>query len=246
MRAIDGLVNVDFGDQAKQPEYMVRVKEDYFKGGDDFFRSPELEELLEGMDANGVEKAILMTNVRATSEARGLRFVEARPDRFALAVGGFNLLRPMKALGALQSFVGDHPVAYAVVGPSFWGDGMYPPSDAVYYPLYTKCCELDLPLCLNTGIPGPPIPAEAQNPIHLDKVCIRFPELRLCMIHGADPWWDTADPADDQVPQPAADDLGMVAQVPAGVVAALHAHARDGPHPLRVGLPSALHGAVPR
>lgn len=23
-------------------------------------------------------------------------------------------------------------------------------------------------------------------------MCIRFPELKLCMIHGADPWWDTA------------------------------------------------------
>ena len=31
MRAIDGLVNVGFGDQSSQPEYMVRVKEDYFK-----------------------------------------------------------------------------------------------------------------------------------------------------------------------------------------------------------------------
>jgi predicted TIM-barrel fold metal-dependent hydrolase len=69
---------------------------------------------------------------------------------------------------------------------------MYPASDAVYYPLYTKCCELDLPLCLNTGIPGPPLPGEAQNPIHLDRVCIRFPELKLCMIHGADPWWEIA------------------------------------------------------
>ena len=68
----------------------------------------------------------------------------------------------------------------------------YPPSDAVYYPLYTKCAELDLPLCLNTGLPGPPIPGEVQNPIHLDRVCVRFPELRLCMIHGADPWWDVA------------------------------------------------------
>ena len=64
---------------------------------------------------------------------------------------------------------------------------MYPPTDPVYYPLYTKCCELDLPLCMNTGIPGPPIPGEVQNPIYLDRVCIRFPELRLCMIHGADP-----------------------------------------------------------
>ena len=89
-------------------------------------------------------------------------------------------------------FRSDNPVAYTMVGPSFWGDGMYPPSDAVYYPLYTKCCELDLALCLNAGIPGPPLPAETQNPIHLDRVCQRFPELRLCMMHGADPWWDTA------------------------------------------------------
>jgi uncharacterized protein len=78
------------------------------------------------------------------------------------------------------------------VGPSFWGDGMYPPSDAVYYPLYAKCAELELPLCINTGLPGPPIPGEVQNPIHLDRVCVRFPELKLCMIHGADPWWDVA------------------------------------------------------
>ena len=189
-RAIDGLVNVDFADK-KTADWMVRVKEDYFKGGDSFFKSPELSELLENMDANGVERAILMSSVNAT-EGRALSFVEARPDRFALAVGGFKLLRPMPTLRALESFVRAHPVAYAVVGPSFWGDGMYAPSDAVYYPLYVKCCELDLPLCLNTGIPGPPLPAEPQNPIHLDRVCIRFPELRLCMIHGADPWWEIA------------------------------------------------------
>jgi uncharacterized protein len=189
-RAIDCLVNVDLGDQP-QPEWMIRVKEDYFKGGESFLSSPELPALLDDMDANGVERAILLTQVKATDD-RAQRFVSARPDRFALGVGGFNLLRPMKTVRALESFVADNPVAYAVVGPSFWGDGMYPPSDAVYYPLYTKCCELDLPLCLNTGIPGPPIPGEAQNPMHLDRVCVRFPELKLCMIHGADPWWDTA------------------------------------------------------
>src|SRR3546814_20820273 len=72
---------------------MVRVKEDYFKGGESFFKSPELNELLEDMDANGVEKAILMTKASATSEDRAVRFAEAAPDRFALAVGGFNLLR---------------------------------------------------------------------------------------------------------------------------------------------------------
>ena len=165
----------------------------------------------------------------AATDDRAQRFVAERPERFALGVGGFNLLRPMKTVRALESFVRDHPVAYATVGPSFWGDGMYPPSDAVYYPLYTKCCELDLPLCMNTGIPGPPIPGEVQNPIHLDRVCVRFPELRLCMIHGADPWWDIAIRLHAQVPEPAADDLGVVAQAPARVAAALHAHPRQGP-----------------
>ena len=189
-RVIDGLMNVDMGDR-KQPDWMVRVKEDYFKAGESFFKSPELSELIDDMDAHGVERAVLMAGVDAT-ESRALKFAEARPDRFALAAGGFNLLKPMPTVRALESFVRGYPVAYAVVGPSFWGDGMYPPTDAVYFPLYTKCCELDLALCMNTGIPGPPVPAEPQNPIHLDRVCYRFPELKLCMIHGADPWWDTA------------------------------------------------------
>ena len=189
-RALDCLVNVDLGDK-KPPEWMIRVKEDYFKGGESFLSSAELPELLDDMDAHGVERAILMSNV-GVKENRAQRFAAERPDRFALAVGGCNLLRPVKALRELEAFVKDNPVAYAVVGPSFWGDGMYAPTDAVYYPLYAKCCELDLPLCMNTGIPGPPLPADVQNPIHLDRVCIRFPELKLCMIHGADPWWDTA------------------------------------------------------
>ena len=190
VRAIDCLVNVDFGD-VKQPEWMTRVKEDYFKGGDSFLESKELPQLLEEMDANGIEKAILLTKA-SSDDDRARRYAEAEPDRFALGIGGFNLLKPMKTVRTLESLARDLPVAYAIVGPSFWGDGNYPPSDAVYYPLYTKCCELDLPLCLNTGIPGPPIPGEAQHPMHLDRVCVRFPELKLCMIHGADPWWDVA------------------------------------------------------
>ena len=189
-RAHDLLVNTDMGDM-KQPEWMVRVKEDYFKAGQSMFESRELNELLDEMDEMGVERAVLMTNMGRSSE-RVLSFVEQRPDRFNLGLGGHNLLRPMENLRNLEAFVANHPVAYCSVGPSFWGDGMYPPSDAVYYPLYTKCCELELPLCINTGLPGPPLPGEAQNPIHLDRVCVRFPELKLCMIHGAEPWWEIA------------------------------------------------------
>lgn len=190
MKAIDCLVNVHFGER-EQPSWMTATRDDYFKGSKSMFSPADMSALLDEMDANGVTKAVLMDNlVKPSVTAR--KFVEARPDRFVLAIGGMNLLRPVPTLRELSAVVNDLPVVYAVVGPSFWGDGQYPPSDAVYYPLYAKCAELELPLCVNTGIPGPPIPGEVQHPIHLDRVCVRFPELRLCMIHGADPWWDVA------------------------------------------------------
>jgi len=190
MKAIDCLVNVHFGEN-EQPSWMVRTRDDYFKGPKSMFEPADMSALLDEMDANGVTKAVLMDNLTKPSVS-ARKFVADRPDRFALAIGGLNLLRPVPAPRELSAIVRDLPVVYTVVGPSFWGDGQYPPSDAVYYPLYAKCAELDLPLCVNTGIPGPPIPGEVQHPIHLDRVCVRFPELRLCMIHGADPWWDVA------------------------------------------------------
>ena len=190
-KAIDCLVNVHFGETAQATGVHAQGPRRLLQGPGVDVRAGRTAELLEEMDEHGVAKAILMDNlVKPSVTAR--KFVEERPDRFALAMGGVNLLRPVPALRELAAVHRDLPVAYTAVGPSFWGDGMYPPSDAVYYPLYAKCAELELPLCINTGLPGPPIPGEAQNPIHLDRVCVRFPELKLCMIHGADPWWDVA------------------------------------------------------
>src|SRR3546814_16587600 len=100
---------------------MVRVKEDYFKGGESFFKSPELNELLEDMDANGVEKAILMTTASAPREDRAVRFAEAAPDRFALAVGGSHQLRQMQPVRSTAPFVHAHPGASAAFGPSSRG-----------------------------------------------------------------------------------------------------------------------------
>ncbi|UDM35563.1 amidohydrolase family protein [Mycobacterium ulcerans] len=190
-RAIDCLVNVHFGEAEAQPNWMLKVRDDYFKGPDSMFAPVDLAQLLDEMDEQGVQRAILMDSL-ASPSLTACKFVQAKPDRFALAMGGINLLRPVRPLRELTAIVGELPVAYAAVGPSFWGEGQYPPSDAVYYPLYVKCAELELALCINTGIPGPPIPGEVQHPMHLDRVCVRFPELRLCMIHGADPWWDVA------------------------------------------------------
>jgi predicted TIM-barrel fold metal-dependent hydrolase len=186
VRAIDCWVNVTMGEQ-KPPEYLIRVKEDYFKGGDEFFRNLEPDALLEQMDRAGVEKAVLSVDASRPSD-HALRFAEKHPGRFFYAAS----LQPtgkMKEVWALESLVRSQPVVMARVVP-FGTDT--PPSDVRYFPLYVKCIELDLPVSINTGLPGPPVAGECQNPIHLDRVCVQLPELRICMAHGADPWWAVA------------------------------------------------------
>jgi predicted TIM-barrel fold metal-dependent hydrolase len=189
-RVHDCLINVHFGDEA-QAEWMQRVRKEYFKQGDGIFDKWDIEKVIDEMDAQGVEKCIVMGQIGKPGGSP-FKFIQQRPDRFAMSLGGGNLLQPMKNIREIEAIIKNNPVAYLLVGPSFWADGTYAPDHAVYYPLYTKCVEWDIPLCLNTGLPGPPIPGEVQNPIHLDRVCHHFPDLKLCMAHGADPWWDIA------------------------------------------------------
>ncbi len=185
-RAIDAFVNVVMG-SAERPSYLVRVAEDYFKRADEIFRDISVKELIELMDRVGVEKAIITTRAE-TPTAHALSFPAARPDRFRLSAY-VDPRRGMPALRELENLVRNHPVALARVVPFMIN---LPPDDRVYYPLYAKCIELDLPISVNTGIPGPPAPGRCQDPMYLDEVCLFFPELTLVMAHGADPWWQVA------------------------------------------------------
>ncbi len=185
--AIDPWVNLSMLGGQAPPEWLLRVKEDYFKAGDDFLRELSPDELIRQMDAAGVEKAILSVSLQAP-QASVLECVKRDPDRFFLAVV-CDPTAHMKTCWALEDLVAEQPVVMARVVP-FMHD--LPPNHRDYYPLYAKCCDLDLPISINTGSPGPPMPGECQHPMHLDRVCLDFPKLRVCMAHGADPWWSVA------------------------------------------------------
>ena len=100
-KAIDCLLNVHFGETEKQPTWMLKVRDDYFKGPESMFAPVDLAELLDEMDEQGVQKAILMDNL-AKPSVTARKFVESRPDRFSLAMGGVNLLKPMPSLREAQ------------------------------------------------------------------------------------------------------------------------------------------------
>ncbi|MET0887019.1 MAG: amidohydrolase family protein [Mycetocola sp.] len=67
-----------------------------------------------------------------------------------------------------------------------------PISDRRYYAIFQTCVDLDIPIILNAGIPGPRVPGACQDVMHFDQVCFDFPELRIVMRHGAEPWQDLA------------------------------------------------------
>jgi predicted TIM-barrel fold metal-dependent hydrolase len=187
MRVIDTWVNLNIGGQGR-PEFLQAVAKDYFKrDADEFFRTYPADEILALMDRLQVERAILTTAAHRP-DAHVLQAAKDHADRFALGCQ-LDPTRPMKAVQALERFHREHGAVLARITP-FAID--VPPNAAIYYPVYAKCSELGLPITINTGIPGPPAPGECQHPMHLDRVCLHFPDLVLVMAHGADPWWGEA------------------------------------------------------
>jgi uncharacterized protein len=183
MRAIDAWVNVRIAGLGWQKQVAASL----FKRSVDTLRSYTTDEMIAMMDLVGVEKAIIGVSAESP-EADALAFTTKHPDRFALAAQ-IDPRRGLKAVRALEKLAQNEPVVAIRVLPCVIATA---PDDRIYYPLYAKAVELGLPVCVTTGIPGPPLPGKCQDPMHLDDVCLFFPELTVVMANGADPWWAVA------------------------------------------------------
>ena len=67
-----------------------------------------------------------------------------------------------------------------------------PPTDRLFYPVYTSCCDLGVPFCTQIGHTGPLMPSEVGRPIYLDRVALDFPDLVIVAGHIGYPWTDEA------------------------------------------------------
>lgn len=113
--------------------------------------------------------------------------VQQFPGRF-IGVAAVNLERPLQAVHELERAVKELGFKALRVIPWLWNR---PPNDKLYYPLYVKCIELDIPFCTQVGHTGPLLPSEPGRPIpYLDEVALTFPELRIVGGHIGYPWTD--------------------------------------------------------
>jgi len=188
LRAIDLSINVDLS-RLGRPDWLEHAEQETFKQGDALYTDLTPDQLVVELDAYGVERALIGIDPLEPNP-HVLSFLEKHPGRFFLAAS-MNPRDAMRGLRALEALKRAYPreLVEARVVP-FQHD--LAPDTPLYYPLYAKCIELNLVCGIFTGIPVQPLPSECQHPMHLDRVCFHFPELKLVMCHGADPWWDVA------------------------------------------------------
>jgi predicted TIM-barrel fold metal-dependent hydrolase len=158
-----------------------------------------VSEYLRKMDRAGIERSLLIgvragdLNVRGSFElpyARIARICRKWPDRFS-GLAGVDPFRGMRGIADLDQAVRELGFVGAHLYPHWFG---LPPDHAKYYPYYSKCAELGVPIMMQVGhnlvysrerrLPS------VGRPITLDQVAIDFPELTIIGIHIGVPWTD--------------------------------------------------------
>ncbi len=195
VRAIDAVCNL------RTPELIATRKHKWILYGQKFGRPDPIltvEELIQKMDAAGIERAFL-TAAKMGSKYQGFTdsvpyevvagVVEQYPDRFR-GVAGIDPLEGMEGVRALEHAVKEMGFIGAHVYPHWFG---LEPDHRKYYPFYAKCVELDIPIQMQVGhcliyIEDMPPFRSLGRPILLDTIACDFPELKLVGIHTGWPW----------------------------------------------------------
>jgi predicted TIM-barrel fold metal-dependent hydrolase len=140
--------------------------------------------LIAEMDRWDVEAGLIP--VTQTPDDLGRSLVAAHPDRL---YGSYNIdpNQGMSDVANLKRAVREVGARAATCFPC----GTSPQvaiDQARMYPFYAACVELDIPIFVNAGVPGPRFPMAPQEVWRLDQVCYDFPDLVIVTRHGCEPW----------------------------------------------------------
>jgi len=139
------------------------------------------------MDRYGIERAMIGVDFRDEVAAQAVR---DHPRRF---IGSYHVdpNRGMDEVRALRRAVSELGAKAATAFPAGYCPQV-PINDKKMYPFYAACIELDIPIFVCAGVPGPRVPMACQHVEHIDEVCWYFPELRFVTRHGCEPWTELA------------------------------------------------------
>lgn len=196
--AIDAVANLFTPEVvASRPEWTrnFHLKKNKLPG--EIVAGTPVDRMLEIMTQNGFGHAFL---IAARLGRRGLPgsweltpeqllpVIEAHPDRFS-GIFGINPYESIAGVRELERMVKDHGFIGAHLYPHWFEKA---PDDAHYYPFYTKCAELGVPVQIQVGYsriyaPEQRVPS-VDHPAAIDRVACHIPELKILAIHIGWPW----------------------------------------------------------
>jgi len=198
MRVIDTMIGLPSVERRDWYESMAPILRDegsktfehpagyMFKDTPKLEREPDsIDVLLHQMDRYGIEKGLVP--VTLTDELH-VRALAEHSDRLFGSVE-LDPNRGVEAVRELDRAVRDHKVIAAQFFPAGKNPAV-PINSKLAYPIYAKCVELDIPVFVQGGVPGPRVRMDSQYPGLVDEVCYDFPDLRFVFRHGCEPWVD--------------------------------------------------------
>lgn len=198
MGAIDYWCNI-FTDEGlnktfREPREIAEVVEWWGMGPRIVGRTPD--EFRAHLDAAGMDIVLVPSAKMASYETSQLIWdvredeVTALVDALPGRVFGLFGINPREGMGGVRrleesvrsgAFKGAHLHTY--------GFGL-PINDRRYYPFYTKCVELGVPVVMQVGHSAERMPSALARPILLDDIALDFPELVVVGAHTGWPWVD--------------------------------------------------------
>ncbi len=161
-------------------EYMFKnVPKELYGAGD------PISITLHEMDRFGIEVGVIGVGGDVGREA-----LKRHPDRFV----GQGFVDPNQGMDGIREMIRMHE-ELGVGSFTAFNAGYNPQvgiDDALMYPIYAKCVELDAPIFVCAGVPGPRFPMWPQEVSRIDRVMYDFPELVFVTRHGCEPWEELA------------------------------------------------------
>ena len=142
---------------------------------------------LREMDRWGIARGMIGVGDEAGLGEEALR---RHPDRFIPSAS----VDPNRGMEGIREIVRLHET-YGIRAVGVFPSGTFPQvaiNDKLMYPIYAKCCELDLALFCCAGVPGPRLRMAPQRVELIDEVMYDFPDLRFVTRHGCEPWTELA------------------------------------------------------
>lgn len=180
---VQGSMGRSAGDPTESPvSYLFKNAPTLPEGAD------PIEHTIAEMDRFDIESGVVDLGLDALAQ----QALEKHPDRFIgitstdphLGMDGIRALeRAHREFGIRGTSLG--------AGPAFLNPPV-PIDDRRMYPIYAKCVELDIAVFVTVGVPGPRVRLAPQKVELLDEVCWFFPDLKIVMRHGAEPWDELA------------------------------------------------------